>query len=175
MCIQFWTSGLFRRRRKTRPEPGIVQIDFSARLRVFHDNGWVSLVLLLENRSKVTVWVEDATAVLTDLDTDWLTGVPPEQARHQILQNVGPNDVLSVSIAGAIYDAAGRPQEIYSCLVHTNVRYRVFDEWCSVQLEPCRLEMAALTVVDLHSARWYDKKMKHIKNPVDLTTNEHKG
>jgi hypothetical protein len=28
----------------------------------------------------------------------------------EILQNVNPNETLSVSIAGAIYDAAGKPQ-----------------------------------------------------------------
>jgi hypothetical protein len=175
MWTAFWTSGLFRWWRKTKPERGGGRVDFSARLRIIHDDGWVSLELLLVNRSNVTVWVADATVVLTDLDTDWQAGISTGQARQAICQNVRPNDALSVSIAGAIYDAAGRPQGPYSCFVLTNVRYRVFDEWCDAQPEKCRVEMAALTAVAVHSASWYDKKMKHIKGPVDLTAKEHKG
>jgi hypothetical protein len=102
--------------------------------------------------------------------------VPTGQAPHQILQNVGPAETLGVCVARAIYDAAGRPQIRYSCLVLPTVCYRVLDEWCSVQLETSRVEMAALSVLDLHSARRYDnKKMKRIKGPLDLTTKEHKG
>jgi hypothetical protein len=174
MWTAFWTSGLFRWLRRTKPERGGGRVDFSARLRIIHDDGWVSLELLLVNRSNVTVWVEDVTVVLTDLDTDWQAGIPAGQARQAICQNVRPKGALSVSVAGAIYDAAGRPQGPYSCLVLPNVRYRVFDEWCNAQLETCRVEMAALTVVDLHSAHWYEKKLKHIKGPVHLTSNERK-
>jgi len=82
------------------------------------------------------------------------------QARHEIRQNIGANDTLSVSLAVAIYSAAGRPQGKYSCLVRTDVRYRVFDEWCYVKLETCRVEMAGLIAFGLSSARWYDKKIK---------------
>jgi hypothetical protein len=173
MWTLFGISGLFRRWRKTKPEPGRVQIDFSGRLRVFHNDDWVSLELVLVNRSEVTVWVEDATVALTDLDTCWQAGIPTGRARHPISQNVRPNEELGVSLAGAIYGAAGRPQGPYSCLVLTNVRYRVFDEWCDAQLETYRVEMAALTAVALNSRRWYDKKMKHIKGQIDLTAKEH--
>src|SRR5258708_15547372 len=163
MWPAFWTSGLCRWWRETKPERGGGRVDFSARLRVFHDDGWVLLEMVVGKRSNVTVWVEQASVALTDLDTDWQAGIPTGQARQAICQNVRPNDELSVSVAGAIYDAAGRPQGPYSCFVLTNVRYRVFDQWCDAQPETCRVEMAALTAVALHSARWYDKKMKHIK------------
>ena len=136
------------------------QIKFAARLGIIRENGWVYLQLHLLNRSSWTVWVKEATVTLIDLDAQEQTTVPTGQATHGILQNIVPNDSLSVSLARAIYDAAGRPQGRYSCLVVPNVLYRVLDEWRNVKLETYRVEMVALTVVSLHSARWYDKKIK---------------
>lgn len=75
------------------------------------------------------MWVEDATVVLADLDADLQAVVPSGQARLQIFENVRPNETLSVDLARAIYDASGRPRGPLSCLVLTNVRYRVFNEW----------------------------------------------
>lgn len=161
--------GLFRRWRKTKPESGGVQVDFSAQLKVFHDGDWVSLELLLVNRSNLTVWVESATVVLSELDANWQASISTGQARHQVLQTVWPHDTLRVSLAGAIYEAAGRPQGAHSCFLHSNVHYRVFDELCNVQLETCHVEMVALTVVSLRSAPWHDKKIKQINLPVDFT------
>jgi hypothetical protein len=126
------------------------------------------------NRSSWTVWVEEATVILADLDAIWQSEVAAVQARHEIRQNVGANDTLSVSLAASIYNAADRPQGKYSCLVLTGVRYRVFDEWCYAKLEICRVEMSGPTAVDLRSARWYDKKIKQINDSVDLTAKEHK-
>jgi hypothetical protein len=162
----FWTSGLFRRWRKTKPGPGRFQIDFSARLKVFRDGGWAYLELLLLNQSDVTVWVETATVILKELEANWQTTISIGQAKHEILQNVRPNDTLSLSLAGAIYDAAGRPQGAYSCLVFTNVRYRVGDEWFNKELEAHRVEMTALTVFRLRRPRWYDKKVRSAADPV---------
>jgi hypothetical protein len=87
---------------------------------------------------------------------------------------VEPNGTLSVSLARAIYDAAGRPKGLYSCLVRTNVLYRVFNEWCNAKLETYRVEMAALGALGLRTARLYDRKIKQISGPVDLTTPERK-
>ena len=162
--------GLLRRWRKTKPEPAGVQVDFSAQLRAFHDDGWVSLELLLVNRSDIPVWVESATVVLSELDANWQASISTGEARHQVLQAVWPHDTLRVSLASAIYEAAGRPQGTHSCFLHSNVHYRVFDELCNVQLETCRVEMVALSVVSLRSAHWYDKKIKQINRPVDFTT-----
>jgi hypothetical protein len=162
-------------RQKNRPESKSAQVKFAPRLKITREDGWKYLELLLVNRSSWAVWVEEACIVLADLDADLQTLIPSGKARHQILQNIGPNETLGVCLAKAVYDAAGRPQGPYSCLVLPNVRYHVLDEWCSVQLETCRVEMAALSVIDLRSASWYDKKMKRIKGPLDLTANEHKG
>ena len=174
MDERFWVR-LLPWRQKNKAESKSAQIKFAPKLRITREDGWVYIELQLANRSSWRVWVEDASVVLADLAVNLQTFLPPGQARHAILQNVSPNETLRVSLAEAIYDAAGRPQEQYSCLVLTNVRYRVFDEWCNAQLETYRVEMAALSVCGLHSARWYDKQIKQINGSVGLTTKEHKG
>jgi hypothetical protein len=161
MDDRYWIR-LLPWRQKNKAESKSAQIKFTPKLSITRDHGWISLELLLVNRSSWTVWVEEASVVLTDLDANWQTGIAPGQARQQILQNVSSHDSLSVSLARTIYDAAGRPQGPYSCLVLTNVRYRVFDEWYDAKLERCRVVMAALTVVGLRRASWYDKKIKQI-------------
>jgi hypothetical protein len=150
------------------PGPGGLQIDFSARVRVFRYDNWVYLELLLVNRSNVTVWVEEAMVVLSEVDVFWQTSISTGQARHEILQNVRPNDTLSVRLAGAIYEAAGKPQGKYSCTVFTDVRYRVGDEWFNNPLDACRVEMAGLTVFRLRRARWFGRKVKAGVPPDDL-------
>lgn len=171
---RFWIR-LLPWRRKNREEPNHAQIKFEPKLRITRQDGWTYLELLLVNRSSWTVWVEEASIVLTDLDANLQTEVPIGQVIHKIHQNVVPADALSVSLAATIYDAAGRPQGPCSCLVCTNVRYRVFDEWCIVQLETCRVEMTALTVLGLRRKHWYNRKIKQIKGRNDLTTRQDKG
>ena len=144
-----WASSLFRRWRKTKSEPAESQTDLSALLRIFQQDGWVYLELLLINRSEVTVWVEHATVVLSELDANLQTSIPTGHAKHPILQNIGPDDTLRVSVVRAIYDAAGRPQGKYSGLVLTTVRYRVRDKWFNQTLDAYRFEMGALTVIGL--------------------------
>lgn len=161
--------------RKNRPESNSAPIKFAPRLELTRESGWVYLELLLANRSSWTVWVQEATVVLTDLEAEWQAASSNGQAKYEILQNVVPHETLSVSLARTIYDAAGRPQGPYSCLVSTTLRYRVLDEWCSAKLATHHVEMAALTVVSLHSARWYDKKMKKIDDSAGLATRGHKG
>jgi len=111
VCDLGGVSGLFRRWRKTKSEPGPADslTNLSALLRIFRQDGWVYLELLLINRSEVTVWVEQATIVLSEREANWQTSISIGQAKHPILQNIGPDDTLRVSLAGAIYDAAGRP------------------------------------------------------------------
>jgi hypothetical protein len=171
---RFWIR-LLPWRRKNKAESISARIKFAPKLEITRENGWVYLELQLVNCSSRTVWVQEAAVVLIELDAKWPTTVSNGQARHEVLQNVGPNDTLSVSLARTIYDAAGRPQGSYSCLVSTNVRYRVIDEWRDVKLETYRIEMAALKVRGLHRARWYDKKIKQINGSVGLTTKEHKS
>jgi hypothetical protein len=169
---RFWIRRL-PWRRKSKANSKAAQIKFAPQLAVTHDDGWTYLELQLVNRSSWTVWVEETSIVLADLNASMQTERPTGQGKHQIFQNVGPNETLSLCLARTIYDAAGRPQGPYSCLVLTNVRYHVFDEWCNVQLHTYRVEMAALSVVDLHSYRWYDKKMKRMNIRADFEMQQH--
>ena len=174
MDDRYWIR-LLPWRRKNKAETKSAQIKFAPKLVICRERGWVNLELSLVNRSSWTVWVEEATVILDDLDAVSQSEVATGQARHEILQNVRANDTLSVSLAVAIYNAAGRPQGQYSCLVSTDVRYRVFDEWCYAKLEPCRVEMAGLTAVDLRRAHRDNKKIRQSNGSVDLTAKEHKG
>jgi hypothetical protein len=119
--------------------------------------------------------VEEAAVALDELEANWQTVVPAGHVIHKILQNVVPGDALSVSLAATIYDAAGRPQGQYSCLVLTDIRYRVLNEWHVAKLEKCRVEMKALTVVDLHSTHRCDKKVNQMKGSVELIPKDRKG
>jgi hypothetical protein len=150
------------------------QLEVAPKLAIRRGNGWGYLELFVANRSNRTVWVEEATVILADLNSVAQFEVAPGQARHEIRQNVGPNDTLSLSLNVAIYNAAGRPQGPYSCLVRTDVRYRVFDEWRNAKLDTSQVEMAGLVPVGIHNARWYNKKIKQVSNPVGLVTPEHK-
>jgi hypothetical protein len=106
------------------------------------------------------VWIEHASIELADVDATLQASIPTGPITQEILQYVQAKETLDVSVANAVYDAAGRPQGPYSCLLTANVRYCVFDEWCDARAATCRIAMAAINAVALHSARWYDKKMK---------------
>jgi hypothetical protein len=165
MLNTIWTSGSFRRWRRTNPEPGGVQIDFSARARLFRQDDWAYLELFLVNRSNVTVWVQEAVVVLSNLEANWQTSISTGQARHKVLQNIRPSETLGVSLVGSIYEAAGRPQGRYSCLVYIEVHFRFDDEWFSKILETYKVEMVALSVHGLHRLRWYEKKASITNHP----------
>jgi hypothetical protein len=173
MGTNLWNRWIAWRHGKE-PDLSPCQIEFIPKLSLNRSDGWVALGLVVENRSDLTVWAEDATIVLADLDANSQTRIPPDQVIHKIRQNIGANDALRLSVAEPIYDAAGRPQGPYSSLVLTTVRYRVLRKWCNVQLETCLVEMAALSPINLHRARWYEKKMKYINRGVDITA-DHSG
>jgi hypothetical protein len=139
-------------------------------LEIVREDGWQNLELRLVNRSSWVVWVEEVSVVLADLLADRKTVVPPERVNLSILQNVNPRETVDISFDGVIHDAAGKPQGPYTCLVITDVRYKVFDEWCNAKLGAYRVEMEALGNVGLRSARWYDKKMKQINGRGDKLT-----
>jgi hypothetical protein len=162
-------------RKRTQAKSKSAQIKFAPELKITHNDGWICLELHLVNRSSRMVWVEEACVGLADLDANLQAATSAGEAKLKICQSIGPKDELSVSLARTIYDAAGRPQGRYSCLVITNVHYRVFDEWCDAKLETCFVEMAALSVLGLRRADSHDKKTKQVNGLVDLTTHEHQG
>jgi hypothetical protein len=173
MDERFWIRRL-PWKQKNKAETKSAQVKFSPRLEITRERGWQNLELRLINRSSWAVWVEEVNVVLADLVADLKTAVPPERIKLAILQNVNPRETVDVNFDGVIHDAAGRPQGPYTCLVLTDVRYRVFDEWCNAKLGAYRVEMEALGSVGLRSARWYDKKMDQINARVDPVTTGHK-
>jgi hypothetical protein len=106
------------------------------------------------------IWVEDASVVLTHLDAKLQSAATPGSVTQQVLQYIQPKESLNVSLANAVYDAAGRPQGPYTGLLQANVRYCVFDEWSEAATADCRIAMAAINAIDLNPARWYEKKVR---------------
>jgi hypothetical protein len=150
-------------RRKGKDETMAGQIKFQPRIEIVRQNDWGNLALQLVNQSSFTVWIGNVGISLVDLDVQHQFTTPMGCFTHQVLQYIEPKEIQTVSIANAVYDAAGRPQGPYSCLLLANVRYSVFDEWCEASAATCRISMMAMNVIELHSARWYDKEIKSIK------------
>ncbi len=174
MDERYWIR-LLPWRQKNKANSKSAQIKFAPKLAMTHNDGWAYLELQLVNRSSWWVWVKEATFVLIDLDAESQTEISTNEGKLKILQNIGPRDELSVSLAGAIYDAAGRPQGPYSCFVLTNVLYRVFDEWCNAQLDAYLVEMEALYVIGLRRTHRDNKKIRQINGSFGLTAKENKG
>jgi hypothetical protein len=147
---RFWIR-LLPWRRKDRADSKSAQIKFACQIGFNQENGWNYLELLLINRSSWAVWVEDANIHIDDLYSISQTSVPTEQAKIVIRQIVEPRNIVGVSLAAALYEAAGRPQRQYSCIVRTDVNYSVFDEWSSTNAEPRRATMRGLSAVGLRS------------------------
>jgi hypothetical protein len=153
---RFWIHRLPWRRKGGETKAG--QIRFLLQLQIVRDDGWHNLCLSLVNQSSFMVWIEHASIALADVNAKHQTATPTGSITQQILRYVGAKETLQVSVANAVYDAAGRPQGPYTCLLLANVRYCVFDEWCEAAAGTCRIAMTAINVIDLHSARWYHKE-----------------
>ncbi len=161
-----WKGRLFRWWRKPGSESEHIEIRFAPQLKINPNDGGGSLDLVLVNDAGMTVWVEEATVVLTDLDAIWQTSIPNGQARHEIRQNVRANESLVLSLVAAIYDAAGRAEGRYSCFMGVVVRCRVGEEWFNKALDTYRVEMTGLKARSLHRLRWYEKKARPSDRPV---------
>jgi hypothetical protein len=131
----------------------LIKIDLKPVVRIKRFDGWVSLELDLVNRSSVTAWLEEAKLVITDLETNFQTALATSQVVHRIRQAIPPNETLSMSLAGSLYEAAGRPQGTYSFLVLGTVRYRTGEDWAEANIRPYRIKMAALSVLRLRRIR----------------------
>src|SRR5258708_20481023 len=148
MDERYWIR-LLPWRQKTKANSKSAQIKFAPKLAMTHNDGWAYLELQLVNRSSWWVWVKEATFVLIDLDAESQTAISTGEGKLKILQNIGPSDELIVSLAGAIYDSAGRPQGPYSFFVLTNVLYPVFVDWCISRLDAYHVDMSALSFMGL--------------------------
>src|SRR5579872_3384071 len=73
-------------------------------------DGMESLSLLLENGFHKYIWVEAIEFTLADLVAEKQTTEAALHGTQKILQMIAPGDMLPISLAGAIYKAAGEPQ-----------------------------------------------------------------
>ena len=103
-----------------------------------------SLSLLLENKSKAHVWAEEIEFSLSDLIADNQSSDPTLKGVQKICQMVPPGDSPPISLAGAIYKAAGEPQRKHSSVLSSVLRYRIEDQWFEKHLENYRIQMIGL-------------------------------
>ena len=120
-------------RKRFRPVLGFTRLD-----------GGESLSLLLNNDSSERVWVEEIELFLSGLKADQQASEPSCHGTQKILQAVRSGDMLPVSLAQAIYNAAGSPQRRYSCLLSSVVRYRIGEESFEKSMESYRIQMNGL-------------------------------
>jgi hypothetical protein len=137
-----------------------IEIDVTPTLEITENNGWVSLNLLLVNRSNVRIWAEEATIALANLEATLQASIARGQATRIIRQPIGPQEALALSLAEAVYTAAGNPQETYSCIISTTIRLRSGDRWLERMDQQRRLEMRALVPVLL-------RPLKKHEQPID--------
>jgi hypothetical protein len=140
-------------RRRKKDDLSQIYIDLRPAVRIASFKGWASLELRLVNRSSVTVWLEEAKLVITDLEANFQTALATGHTTHRIMQTVLPHEPLSMSLAGSLYEAAGRPQGPYSFLLLGTVHYRIGEDWAVANIRPHRIEMAALSVLRLRRIR----------------------
>src|SRR5882724_5193811 len=152
---------ILRYLRRRHADSPVIKINLRPTVRISSFDGWASLELHLSNRSGFTVWIEEAQLVLTDLDAHFQTGLATGQTAHKIRQAIPPNETLSMSITGSLYEAAGRPQGLYSFLVLGNVHYRIAEEdWAEACIYQHKIEMTALSVLSCRRIRQKEKKVE---------------
>lgn len=165
----FWIH-LLPWRQKDRPDSKSAQIKFSCLLALNQDGRGNHLELLIVNRSSWTVWVEQASISFNELTAPFQSAVPHDRTEIQVGRNIEPHKILRVDIAKVLYEAAGRPQRHYSCLVSTYVLYSVFNEWCKTKTKSCRVTMQGVNAVRFHSPRGGSGQVTRIQRSALLTT-----
>jgi hypothetical protein len=130
-----------------------IQIDLCPAVRITSFDGWQALELQLVNRSDVKVWVEEANLVITGLEANVQTALATGQHIHKIRQPVVPDECLSMSLTGSLYDAAGRPQGPYSFQLWGTIHYRIAEKWAQANIRPHRIKMVALSVLRVQRIR----------------------
>ena len=144
---------LFLYRQRKKDIPSEIQIDLCPAVRITDFDGWQALELQLVNRSDAKVWVEEANLVITDLEANFQTALATGQHIHKIRQPVVPDECLSMSLTGSLYDAAGRPQGPYSFQLWGTIHYRIGEKWAQANIRPHRIKMVALSVLRVQLIR----------------------
>jgi hypothetical protein len=125
-----------------RPRVGFTRLD-----------GMESLSLLLANESQTHVWVEEIEIFLSGLVAENQTSEPTLHGIQKIRQMIPAGDMLPISLAGAIYKAAGEPQRKHSSVLSSVLRYRIGEEWLEKNLDNYRIQMIGLTASSVRLER----------------------
>ena len=138
-------------------------VDFRAGIGFALQDGFKSVALLLDNKSRAQVWTEEIEIALTELTANQQTAEATCHETHRIRQTVGSHDLLPISLVETIYLAAGKPQRKYSCVMSSLVRYRVSEKWFEERMPDYRLKMIGLTVDGIRRER----KCAYVFKPQD--------
>ena len=82
-----------------------------------------SLDLVLENRSNIDIWAIEAEVILVKVES-YGEVYRPAPVTLNISELVEPTEILRVSLINTVYNAAGRPQGVYSTTLALKLRYR---------------------------------------------------
>jgi hypothetical protein len=148
-----------RLRRIRHASPKACPLDLLAELRLSRQGPANTLTLAVTNRSKAEVWAEEVQVALAGLEADLQASAASGSAVVQIRQLIAPAETLNVSVIGALYDSAGKPQGAYSFCVSTVLRYRAGQddaELLEQRLPSYRAMMVALGPISLRRMRWFD-------------------
>ena len=140
-------------RRRNRADPTAKSKGFRPRIGFTRLDGMASISLLLANKSKNYVWAEEIEIFLSGLIAEEQTAEPSCHEIQKIRQMIAPGDLLPISLAGAIYKAAGDPQRKYSCVLSSVLRYRIDKEWGENTMENYKVRMIGLTASGIHRER----------------------
>ncbi|HEY2646720.1 MAG TPA: hypothetical protein VGI34_07085 [Candidatus Acidoferrales bacterium] len=125
-----------------RPSVGFTRLD-----------GMESISLLLSNESDENVWAEEIEIFLNGLVAEDQTSEPSFHGIQKIRQMVPRGDMLPISLAGAIYKAAGEPQRRHDSVLSSVLRYRIGEALLEKNLQNYRIEMIGLTAASVRRER----------------------
>lgn len=132
-----------------------------------------SLNLVMANRSRTEVWAEEVRVNLIDVDTAG-ERCTPAQVVLKIRDFVAPSETLHISLINTVYNAAGRPQGVYSCIISAVLRYRIggadekeFDQ----PIPSYRASMIALVPISLRRMGRLDKPARP-QRPEDIPSRD---
>jgi hypothetical protein len=108
-------------------------------------DGWRLLNLAVANRHDTKVWVERAAFIITDLDANMQGGLADGCGLVEIRQFIRSGENLCISLIEAVYNAAGKPQGVYSFALSCTVRYRLGERWLESESPVFQVEMVRLS------------------------------
>ena len=149
--------------------------DFHPSIGFARQDAFKSIAILLFNKSDDAVWTEEIEIVLTELVANQQAATPSCHEVLKIRQAVPAHDMLPVSLVETIYNAAGRPQLRYTCVMSSMVRYRVDEEWFEEPMKIYRLKMAGLTVSGVRQDRKAGHKFIPQQKPQDPQSTSSSG